>query len=174
MKHLKYLSYILRHKWFVLIAGLRIGAPFWRLIVHDWSKMLPCEWSPYAEWFYGKKKSREWFDLQSKYGCAELAPWGASVEDHFKEAWLHHLHFNPHHWQYWILRNDDGSTSTLPMPEKFIREMVADWMGAGRAITGQWEATTWYIKNETRMQLNNRTRQRVESLLCLPARIEEV
>jgi hypothetical protein len=24
-----------------------------RLIIHDWSKFLPCEWIPYANYFYG-------------------------------------------------------------------------------------------------------------------------
>ena len=31
-KHWLYLKYLMRHKWFVFVAGLRTGAPLWRLI----------------------------------------------------------------------------------------------------------------------------------------------
>lgn len=34
---------ILKHKWFVLLAGLEVGVPLWRLIIHDWSKFTPAE-----------------------------------------------------------------------------------------------------------------------------------
>jgi hypothetical protein len=80
----------------------------WRGLVHDMSKFLPSEWITYAEYFYGNLRSTEFFDLQARYGCAELAPWGESIEDLFSLSWLRHQHRNPHHWQYWILRNDDG------------------------------------------------------------------
>lgn len=36
------------------------------------------------------------------------------------------------------------------MPERFIREMVADWAGAGRAISGQWEVKQWWFGTEER------------------------
>ena len=44
--HLRYLGYVLRHKWFVLVAGLKVGAPLWRLLIHDWSKFTAAEWGP--------------------------------------------------------------------------------------------------------------------------------
>ena len=50
-------------------------------------------------------------------------------------------------------------------PEKYIREMVADWMGAGLAITGRMEVIEWYGKNATKMLLHPRSRARVEELL---------
>jgi hypothetical protein len=40
-----------------------------------------------------------------------------------------------------------ATLKALPMPEKFVREMVADWMGAGRAITGRWDVNDWYRPN---------------------------
>jgi Family of unknown function (DUF5662) len=149
-KNLNYLNYLIRHKWFVLTAGLKTHAPLWRLIIHDWSKFMPCEWKPYAEYFYGTKPANE-----------THKQW---LKDRFDDAWLHHQHFNPHHWQHWILRND-GTTRALYMPVKFVKEMVADWMGAGRAITGKWEALQWYIKNKDKIVLHISTRQLVERLL---------
>lgn len=59
------------------------------------------------------------------------------------------------------------ATTVLEMPETYAREMVADWMGAGRGYTGKWDVQEWYDKNKERILLHPRTRQYVESLLAL-------
>lgn len=146
--HLRYASYVLRHKWFVLRAGLKTKAPLWRLVVHDWSKLTPAEWLPYVQSFYGPQPRTD------------------AVKAAFNRAWLHHQHRNPHHWQHWLLREDSGKLKTLRMPEHFVREMVADWMGAGRAITGKWEVAAWYEKNRDAIQLDPVTRREVERLIA--------
>ena len=51
------------------------------------------------------------------------------------------------------------------MPEHFVREMVADWMGAGRAITGAWEMVEWYAKNREKIKLASQTRRLVDDLV---------
>lgn len=51
------------------------------------------------------------------------------------------------------------------MPERYVREMVADWYGAGRAITGRWDAPGWYWENKEKMKLHPATRSFVEVLL---------
>ena len=159
--HLRYARYVARHKWFVFRAGLRVGAPLWRLLIHDWSKLTPAEWTPYVRSFYGSQGRTP------------------EVRAAFDRAWLHHQHRNPHHWQHWLLREDDGDTNVLPMPPKLAREMVADWMGAGRAITGRWAAAEWYVQNAHRIVLADETRVQVEALLgisndALPGRAERV
>jgi hypothetical protein len=83
----------------------------------------------------------------------------------FDRAWLHHQHANPHHWQHWVLREDSGATKVLEMPEPLVRDMVADWMGAGRAITGRWEVHSWYAANREKIFLHPATRDMVELLL---------
>jgi hypothetical protein len=55
------------------------------------------------------------------------------------------------------------------MSEKYLCEMVADWWGAGRAITGKWDAVGWYSK-QSQIQLHERTRAGVESLLAVTDR----
>lgn len=145
--HLQYASYVARHKWFVFLAGLKVGAPLWRLVIHDWSKFTPAEWTPYVRSFYGK---------------AGRTP---EVRAAFDAAWLHHQHRNPHHWQHWVLRKDDGGTKALPMPSGLVREMVADWMGAGRAITGRWEVAEWYAKNVDKIILHALTEDEVERII---------
>lgn len=142
-----YAKYLFRHKWYVFVAGLRCGVPLWRLVIHDWSKFMPCEWRPYAMSFYGPQPRSE------------------ETKARFNAAWLHHQHLNPHHWQHWCLREDSGKSKLIDMPERLWREMVADWMGAGRAITGRWEVSQWYAKNRDIIQLAPRTRENVEQLL---------
>src|SRR5882762_4064498 len=94
MKHWKYLSYIVRHKWFVALAGMQTRVSIWRLLKHDWTKFLPCEWCPYVQSFYGGWKYK---DRPPELVAA------------FDAAWLHHQHWNDHHWQHWVLREDSGA-----------------------------------------------------------------
>ncbi len=156
--HLKYLQYVVRHKAFVFWAGIQIGKiPWWRLIIHDWSKFTAPEWDPYVQMFYGPKLPK------NEGGYTELQL--EVRQERFDAAWLHHQHNNPHHWQHWVLREDDGGTKVLEMPKKFAREMVADWMGAGRAITGKWNAAVWFLKNEDKIKLHPETALLVNSLL---------
>jgi len=166
-RHFKYLSYVIRHKWFVFRAGLMTGAPLWRLIIHDWSKFLPSEWFPYVHYFHqtSDEKFNEWAEANSQYDCVELAPYGHFASERFNIAWLHHQNRQPHHWQYWYLIQDDGKTFPVPMPEKFVREMVADWAGAGRAITGKWEVVQWYKENKHIMKMHPDTRALTEKVL---------
>jgi len=160
-----YAQYLARHKWFVFRAGVVTAAPVWRLLIHDWTKLLPCEWFPYADNFYGSypKKADAPADYQGRTREQVVAA--------YRLAWAHHLHWNKHHWQYWIYIGEDRSIQALPMPDKYIREMVADWLGAGRAITGEWEAVAWYGKNKDRMMLHPETRGKVEILLLYANRI---
>lgn len=158
--HLRCLSYFLRHKWWVLVAGLRTGAPLWRLIVHDWSKLRPSEWFAYVDHFYRRDGQAQHVAKGRHYDPAD----GSMA---FNRAWLFHQHRNPHHWQHWVLREDGGRTMALPMPAHFVREMVADWAGAGRAQTGRWGVKEWYQKNRGKMVLHPETERQVARLLRL-------
>jgi hypothetical protein len=159
--HWKYAKYVVRHKYFVFIAGLRTGASLWRLLKHDWSKLLPSEWFPYAEYFYGAKPKLQREENDDFQYWTRVQPY----LDAFNRAWLFHQRRNDHHWQFWVLRNDDGTTQALPMPDAARKEMLADWMGAGRAITGRWETAEWYAKNREKIILHPDTRAFIEAKL---------
>ncbi|MBU1621842.1 MAG: hypothetical protein KJ604_20490, partial [Gammaproteobacteria bacterium] len=144
-----------------------LGIPF-RGIVHDWSKFLPSEWGPYAEYFYGGPHIK-WSEV-GVYGktyhfelCWKTCQEGA--KESFNFSWLYHQHRNPHHWQYWVLREDDGNTFALPMPLKYRLELLADWHGAGIAITGKRNTREWYEKNKDKMLLHPETRAWIEATL---------
>lgn len=173
MKHWRYLTYVLRHKWFVFVAGLKRGVPIGQLIVHDWSKFLPSEWWPYADYFYGHDGG-SWAPVLAMAKAAT----GTKVEperralyeeayrrfDAFMLAFVKHLHRNPHHWEHWVLSGKDASRppKVFQISERYRREMLADWDGAGRAITGTWDTPTWYAKNRDSQVMHHATRALVD------------
>lgn len=173
----KYLWYVVRHKFWVGVAGMRMirlglvswrhFLPFvWRLMVHDVSKLRPSELFSYAAYFYTKVESVECGRARALFGLPELAPPGTMIKDHFNVSWLKHQRRNDHHWQYWLLKEDDGGDALpLSMPVPAVLEMVADWLGAGRAITGKWDAQGWYAKNKQNIVLRGETRELVERAL---------
>jgi hypothetical protein len=148
---------LIRHKWFVIIAGIRLGGiPIWRLLAHDLSKLSRAELRDYAQWFHGGGRNGRGFEY----------------------AWLHHQNRNAHHPEYWIERtilareNNLNTTTALSMPEVYIREMIADWMGASRAKTGSWDVRHWLISPSShgasrfaRMQFHDSTRVRIWEIL---------
>lgn len=129
---LKYLLVTIKHKWFVLVAGLKTKTPILQLLLHDWSKFTLSELPHYARQFYGT----------------------ADDPDGWLRCWIHHQNYNPHHWEYWFTRSavsGFNKNAPAPMPEKYVREMVADWLGASRAYSGAWPESLqkweWYQKN---------------------------
>jgi uncharacterized protein DUF5662 len=171
-KHWQYLKYVIRHKWFVFAAcvGYALfniqGKPLlrvrliWRGIIHDWTKFLPSEWFPYAQYFYGDN-SNVWFELTSRYGLYEAAPWGADPRDRFMVAWNLHQKRNDHHWQYWYLTEDSGQSYPVGIPLICRYEMLCDWIGAGLAL-GKPDTLAWYEANKDKIQFRDSDRAWVE------------
>lgn len=139
--HLNYGRYLLRHKWYVFVEACRLGV-FLRGLTHDLSKLRPDEWAAYADYFYGGHSRKN------------TPP---AVQAAFDLAWLLHQKRNDHHWQFWVLREDSGATKVLPMPDACRRELLADWRGAGRAITGTDNTKDWWLQNGERMLLHEDT-----------------
>ena len=149
-KYILYFKYVVRHKWYVFLECLVLGIPL-RGLLHDLSKFRPSEFIPYARHFYGKN-----YDMKD-----------------MEIAWLHHVHRNKHHPEYWV-STEIGSGKQMPnmMPDKYIREMVADWKGCGHA-KGKGspkddpykETREWYSKSAKLFALSPYTRLRVEQLI---------
>jgi len=151
-KHLLCLYYLARHKWFVFLAACRLGIP-WTGVIHDWSKLRPSEWMPYARFFASQQASK----------CSAYKPVDTGDKD-FDFAWVLHQKRNRHHWQFWVIPSDNGGVTVLPIPDRYRREMVADWLGAGRAMHGRREWQSWYMSNQGRIQLHPETRAWLERL----------
>ena len=147
-RHWNYLKYVVRHKFFVLLSCSKLGFPVRYGIFHDMSKFKPSEWIPYASCFYKPNGEKQYDETEE-----------------FNLAWNRHQKANKHHWQYWVITMDRGESKALRMPPRCIKEMVADWMGAGMAIHGKCEVGEWYNKNKNNMILHPDTRMIVESYL---------
>lgn len=118
----------------VQAAGLELGVTEHQLQQHDLSKFSREEFGPYARHFHGGGAPRE-----------------------FSGAWLHHIHHNPHHPEYWRFPGDfdikggDVVRGCLPMPRCYLKEAIADWLGASYTYTGSWNISSWLFKNMERM-----------------------
>jgi hypothetical protein len=157
-KHWKYASYVLRHKFFVMIECFKHGL-IWRGLMHDLSKLCPGEWCPYANYFYPGGKPRLW---EGKEGYIKPT----ETEDAaFDFAWLLHQKRNDHHHQWWVLPKDDGTVKCIPMSPASRLEMLCDWKGAGRAQGYGNDPTEWYLKNKDKMKLHPETRAWIEQQL---------
>jgi len=156
--HLVYLSYVLRHKWYVLLECIKFGI-LWQGLVHDWHKFLPGEWFPYVHYFYGADGKPH--PRRDETGGYKPTDTGDAVFDY---AWLLHQKRGRHHWQWWVLPEDEGGVKVLSMADCYRREMLADWRGAGKAC-GTPDTHKWYAAHREKMQLHPETRLWIEQQL---------
>lgn len=157
-KLIRYIPYILKHKWYVFIECVRLGIPL-RGLLHDIDKLLPDELIPYAHRFGGPQGI--------KYGRDKTGHYSSTTGDEkFDRALGLHIVRNWHHWQSWtILRVDDGKVEVraLEMDNWAWKEMVADWRGASRAQGGNGDVREWYEKNRGKLILHPTTRANCEA-----------
>ncbi len=147
-----YLTYLLRHKWYVLLKCFRHGI-WWRGLTHDLSKFLPNEFFPYMRHFYGKKRHADEGEGYSKPEDTR--------DPAFERAWFSHQKRNQHHWQWWVCITSKGRHVPIPMSRAARLEMVCDWWGAGMA-QGYPDIMDWYEKHKKTMLLHPETREWVK------------
>lgn len=113
------------------------------------------------------KYSEEEYDAYDKYFYSEEID--ENQIKNFNLAWLHHIHNNPHHWQYWILVNDDPDLGEilLDMPEQYIIEMICDWWSFSWKKGDLNEIFNWYEERKEHIKLSLITRAKVENILGL-------
>lgn len=117
---------------------------------HDISKYETYEYTAYDQYFYGGNQSY----------AVKLA---------FDYAWLHHIHHNPHHWQYWVLLEDDPETGVpfkaLQIPLPYIFEMVADWWTFSWKNNNLFEIFNWYADHRHKQFIHPESRAMLENIL---------
>ena len=115
---------------------------------HDKSKDEPDEYEPYDAYFYGNNRSYQ-------------------VVQDYQKAWLLHIHRNPHHWQHWILINDDPKEGeiVLEMPYDYILEMICDWWAFSWQSGDLYEIFKWYEEHSKYMKLAPKTGETVNDIL---------
>lgn len=181
-RYLAYLWYVLRHKWFVFIEGRKLGVSLWQLIIHDWSKFSPDEFIPYAKAFY-KPNGKGQYDQNNEF----ITAWARHQwrQPHHWQNWVVMPGGTPIGdlgimimdmgmvlgWEIdgrWEQQLDISGLRALPMPERFRKEMLADWRGAGRSAKGGLPTREWYLKRRDIMILHPETRRWIEEQLVIP------
>lgn len=162
MKHLEYLKYLLRHKYFVMIECFREGL-YWQGLMHDISHFFPSEFFPYSDYAFK-------YDMDVKRIEEGSTDNDDEVDKKFNFAWLLHKKRNKHHWQWWVEFDVRDGVMILEMEELYLKEMICDWIGAGKAQCyyrskkddRYFEVREWYAAHKNKIQLNEKTRRKVE------------
>lgn len=111
----KHFKTVVRHKWEVGKICFKFGL-YKQGIFHDMSKFSITEFAPSARYYQGTKSP---IDAEKK-------------EKGYSAAWLHHKAVNKHHPWYWMDWNNKQNPTPCRIPAKYVYEMVADWIGAGK------------------------------------------
>lgn len=113
-KFFKHFSTIVRHKIEVGKVCFKFGL-YWKGLTHDLSKFNPIEFFPSVKYYQGDR-----------------SPINAEKEEKgYSMAWMHHHNKNKHHSLYWIDKSN-GKLFGIRIPIKYVYEMVADSIGAGK------------------------------------------
>lgn len=134
-----------------------VHAGYYTVYAHDKSKDEPDEYNAYDAYFYGNNRSYK-------------------VVQDYQRAWLLHIHRNPHHWQHWVLINDDPKEGeiVLEMPYDYIVEMICDWWAFSWAQEKRDAIFDWYQEHSKYMKLAPDTRKTVEDILDkIKAKLDE-
>lgn len=112
------------------------------MIIHDWTKLLPNEWFARVNYHSGDKSN-------------------VFIKTAYDRARDFHRRWNPHHLDYWL--DQEGNPKRIP--SKYIREMVADWIAAGR-VAGETDWKEWYDKYKFNLKLERLTRVELEIIIA--------
>ncbi|MBQ0036603.1 MAG: catalase [Firmicutes bacterium] len=105
---------ITKHKLLVQHLCFKCGL-YYQGFMHDWSKYSPTEFFPGVKYFTGVKSPITVEKLDIGYS----------------KAWLHHKGRNKHHWEYYIDRENNGTTLiSRDMPFNYIIECALDKISA--------------------------------------------
>ena len=120
---LKHLRTIHQHRKIVRKECIACGIP-WQGFIHDLSKYSPTEFIESIKYFQGTS-----------------SPIDAAKKDKgYSEAWLHHKGHNKHHWEYWSDTDSQGEIICVPIPYRYVLEMICDWISAGQVYNkGNWK-----------------------------------
>jgi hypothetical protein len=181
-----HMSYTLTHKFYVALECFKRGL-YIQAITHDMSKFYPSEFKGYAEFFFDEEGNKK--DIRNKTGYYKPDTTGDNA---FDWAWFMHQARNKHHWQYYVYPKDDGGHKVMEIPDKYINEMISDFIGAGKAQgnvpSRKWYSEIiiaildrienysepakqgnidWYLENKHKLILHSNTRNELEKWLGL-------
>ena len=149
-----HLKNIIVHKYWVYHFGNMMGVNSWRLLMHDMSKFSPIEF---------------WESVKYYQGTSSPIP-ACKKDKGYSKAWQHHKGRNPHHYEYWT-DNYDSGTTYIEIPEKYVRELVADWLAAGRTYSGKGftvdDELKWWNDCKDSKFIHPNTKKRITELMTM-------
>lgn len=118
-KHFKTITY---HKYLVAKGCFQVGL-YRQGLLHDMSKYSPAEFLVGVRYYQGTRSPNN----------AERERLG------YSSAWMHHKGRNKHHFEYWqdyCLQGESGRLVPVPMPNRYIAEMIMDRIAACKVYEG--------------------------------------
>lgn len=82
----------------------------------------------------------------------------------FAQASELHKKSNPHHWEYWLVGEEDIPTE---MSKISLIEMLADWSSFQFIKNAKGNAHTWYAAHKDEIKLHPKTRKELQRYLDL-------
>lgn len=155
MKPWQHFKTITAHRIEVMKGCFRMGL-YRQGLTHDLSKYSPSEFWNGAKYYQGVR-----------------SPNAAEREDKgYSEAWMHHKGRNRHHYEYWTDMSRVTKTyEAMPMPRKYLAEMVADRIAACKIYEGEaydtGSALRYLMRSREKDLMNPRTRRELEFLLTM-------
>lgn len=128
---------------------------------HDQSKYQEPEFESY----------RQWFDPTNE----EVEENNQGNREKFLIGWNHHLHNNPHHWEYWTLLDETDQTNilTLDIPDEYIIEMLCDWFSFSISKNDPKEIISWYKDKKDGIIMHQNSQEKIQKVLDKIANYEE-
>lgn len=156
MKAVQHFKTITYHKWLVLKGCFAVGL-YKQGLLHDISKYGPTE-----------------FLVGAKYYQGDRSPNNAEREEKgYSTAWLHHKGRNKHHYEYWVDYSSRGGMTGVPMPKKYIAEMIMDRIAASKVYLGEnytdRAPLEYYERGHEQVPMHEYTRRHLEHLLTMLA-----
>lgn len=151
-KHFKTITY---HKYLVAKGCFRVGL-YRQGILHDMSKYGPSEFMVGVRYYQGDRSPND----------AEREEIG------YSSAWLHHKGRNKHHFEYWLDYNKKAAPGELvpvPMPDRYIAEMIMDRIAACKVYKGKEYTDAapyeYFLKGKNRHMMHEYTSGVLEKML---------
>lgn len=155
-RHFKTITY---HKYLVGKGCFRIGL-YRQGLLHDMSKYTPTEFMVGVRYYQGMRSPNN----------AEREKLGYST------AWLHHKGRNKHHYEYWqdySLKAAQGTLVPVPMPDRYIAEMIMDRIAASKVYNGKnytdASPLAYYQNSKAHPAIHEETRAVLERMLTMLA-----
>lgn len=154
--HFKTITY---HKYLVAKGCFRVGL-YRQGLFHDMSKYSPTEFKAGIRYYQGTRSPNN----------AEREAVGYSA------AWMHHKGRNRHHYEYWndySLNGPPGAVVPVPMPDRYLVEMIMDRIAACKVYQGEnyTDASPYlyYLQGAKRAPMHPKTKRKLERMLKMLA-----